>query len=85
MPEDKRTDDVERFLSEQKSMEDRKQALIADLLKQREASMMAFDEKLAKLGWKGAGQGGRRSHHKKSAGKATADGSSNAGKEKTRA
>lgn len=51
MPEDSRTDDVEKFLSEQKSLEDRKQALIADLLKRREATIKAFDEKLAKLGY----------------------------------
>ena len=35
MPEDKRSDDVEKFLSEQKAFEDRKQALIDDLLRQR--------------------------------------------------
>jgi hypothetical protein len=35
-PDDTRTDDVEKFLTEQKSMEDRKQALIAELLKQSE-------------------------------------------------
>jgi hypothetical protein len=64
MPEDSRTDDVEKFLTEQKSMEDRKQALIADLLKQREAAIAAFDGKLAKLGYQGNSGKPRRSHHK---------------------
>ena len=50
MPEESRTDGVEKFLTEQKSMEDRKQALIDDLLDQREAAIKAFDEKLEKLG-----------------------------------
>jgi hypothetical protein len=50
MPENSRTDDVEKFLSEQKSMEDRKQALIGDLLRQKDVAIKAFDEKLAKLG-----------------------------------
>ena len=64
MPEDSRIDDVEKFLTEQKSLENRKQALIADLLEQREAAMAAFDEKLAKLGYKGNSGKPRRSHHK---------------------
>jgi len=69
MPDEKKTDDVEKVLSEIKSVEDRKQALIADLLRQREAVLQEFDAKLAKLGYKGQGTGGRpkRSHHKKAA------------------
>lgn len=51
MPEDNRIDDVEKLLSDEKSLEDRKQALIADLLKQKEAAIKEFDEKLAKLGY----------------------------------
>lgn len=65
MPGDERVDDVETFLSDQKSlggrktsltseeksMEDRKQAVIADLLKQRRVADAAIDEKLAKLGY----------------------------------
>jgi len=38
------------LLSEQQLLEDRKQALIDDLLKQREAAMATF-EQLAKLGY----------------------------------
>lgn len=73
MPNEKPSDDVEQFLSEQKSMEDRKQALIADLLKQREAVMNEFDEKLAKLGYKASSSGkSKRSHHGKTAVDATA-------------
>ena len=36
-----KNDDVERFLPEQKAVEDRKQALIDDLLKRSEAAMPA--------------------------------------------
>lgn len=42
MPEDTRTDAVEKFLTGQKSLEDRKQALIEDLLPQKEAAMKDF-------------------------------------------
>ena len=61
-------DDVEKLLAEAKAFEDRKQALIADLLKQREAANKAFDEKLAKLGYEANSSGKpRRSHHRKQA------------------
>lgn len=74
MPPDSRTDDVEKFLNEQKSMEDRKQALIEDLLKQREAAMKDFDEKLAKLGYEDNSPGKRkRSHHRKAEAPAVKD------------
>jgi hypothetical protein len=67
-PDDSRVDDVEQLLAEGKAFEDRKQALIADLLKQREAANKAFDEKLAKLGYQANSSGKpRRSHHKKDA------------------
>ena len=65
MPDEGRKDEVDKFLTDQKSMEDRKQALIADLLKQREAAMKEFDEKLAKLGYKPNSGKAKRSHHKK--------------------
>jgi len=68
MPEQPRTDDVEKLLSEEKAVEDRKQALIADLLKQREAAIAAFDEKLAKLGYQANSAKRKRSHHKKTGG-----------------
>ncbi len=64
MPDDKKTDDVEKLLSEEKSLEDRKQALIADLLKQKEATIRDFDDKLLKLGYH-ANSKAKRSHHKK--------------------
>src|ERR1051325_5619241 len=44
------------------------QVLIADLLKQKEAAIKSFDEKLAKLGYHGNSSGkSKRSHHKKTA------------------
>ena len=68
MPDDKQGSDVEKLLAEQKSLEDRKQALIADLLKQKEAAMTDFDDKLAKLGYRANSSARtRRSHHKKNA------------------
>jgi hypothetical protein len=67
MPEESRSDAVEKFLTEQKSMEERKQALIDNVLKQREAAIKAFDEKLEKLGYRANSGKGRRSHHRKAA------------------
>ena len=64
MPEEKPADAVEKFLLEQKAVEDRKQALIDDLLRQRGEAMKAFDDKLAKLGYKSRDGKPRRSHHK---------------------
>ena len=81
MPDDTRTDTVEKLLAEEKAFEDRKQALIADLLKQRDAAMKEFDDKLAKLGYQGnSSSKSKRSHHKGTAG---ADGG--AGKPKAKA
>ena len=62
--EEKPSDDVEKVLSDLKSIEDRKQALIDDLLRQKADAMKAFDEKLLKLGWKPDGPGKKKSHHK---------------------
>ncbi len=68
MPIESRKDDVEQFLNEQKSLEDRKQALIADLLKQKEAAMKEFDDRLEKLGYHANSSGRtKRSHHSKAA------------------
>ena len=64
MPEEKPADAVEKFLLEQKAVEDHKQALIDDLLRQRAEAVKAFDEKLAKLGHKSRDGKQRRSHHK---------------------
>lgn len=66
MPEEKKTDDVEKLLTEQKSLEERRKTLIDDLLKQRESAIAEFDAKLAKLGYTANSGRPRRSHHKKS-------------------
>jgi hypothetical protein len=52
-----------------KAVEERRQMLIADLLKQKEAAIKAFDAKLAKLGYSDSQNLGKskRSHHKKMA------------------
>jgi hypothetical protein len=55
MPEEKSSDDVEKVLSDQKAIEDRKQGVINDLLRQKADAIKAFDEKLVKLGWKPEG------------------------------
>jgi hypothetical protein len=62
--EEKPSDDVEKVLSDLKSIEDRKQALIDELLRQKADAMKAFDEKLLKLGWKPDSTGKKKSHHK---------------------
>lgn len=49
MPEESRADDVEKFLAEEKAVEKRKKRPIADLLKQRDAALKDFDDRLAKL------------------------------------
>jgi len=58
-------DDVDKFLSEQKSLEDRRKALIDAVLKERADKMKEYDERLAKLGYEGDGAKSRRSHHRK--------------------
>lgn len=66
MPDESRKpDDVEKILHDEKSLEDRKQAVIAELLKQREAAIEDFDAKLAKLGYHGNSGKTKRSHHKR--------------------
>lgn len=73
MPEETRSDDVEKFLADQKSFDDRKQTLIDELLRQRAEAMKAFDEKLAKLGHKSPAGRPRRNHHKSPAADAAAN------------
>ena len=71
--EEKPSDNVEKVLSDLKSIEDRKQALIDDLLRQKADAMKAFDEKLLKLGWKPDSTGRtKKSHHKSPAASAPA-------------
>lgn len=67
MPEEKPSDPIEKFLLEEKAVEDRKQALIDDLLRQRADAIKAFDEKLAKLGYRAPAGRHKKSHHKQPA------------------
>jgi len=59
MPED----DIEKFLAQQKTLEARRHDLIKELLRQKEAAIKAFDDKLEKLGYDGE-HASKRSHHK---------------------
>ena len=63
-PAEPAQDDVEKFLAEQKAVEAHRQELIKDLLRQKDAAIKAFDEKLAKLGHREGGRAAKRSHHK---------------------
>ena len=65
MPEESKADDVEKLLAEEKAVEERKKSLIADLLKQREAALKDFDERLAKLGYHAPSGKAKRNHHAK--------------------
>lgn len=62
--------DVGKPLAKANAVEERKQALIADLLKQRDAAIKGFDDKVAKLGWQSSGNAGKgkRGQHGKAAG-----------------
>ena len=61
-------DPVEKFLTEQKTLEAHRHELIKEVLRQKEAAIKAFDEKLAKLGHDGE-HVAKRSHHKDDADK----------------
>jgi hypothetical protein len=56
-------DPVDKFLAEQKALETHRHDLIKEVLRQKEAAIKAFDEKLAKLGYDGE-HANKRSHHK---------------------
>ncbi|MGD0777652.1 MAG: hypothetical protein ABSC05_33090 [Candidatus Solibacter sp.] len=56
-------DPVEKFLAEQKTLEAHRHELIKEVLRQKEAAIKVFDEKLAKLGYDGD-HAPKRSHHK---------------------
>lgn len=56
-------DPVEKFLTEQKTLEAHRHELIKEVLRQKEAAIKAFDEKLAKLGYDDE-HAPKRSHHK---------------------
>lgn len=60
-------EDVEKFLAEQKAFEERRQALIAELLKRRERQNREIDEELARLGYRQDAPKPPRSHQKKTA------------------
>ena len=57
------SDPVDTFVNEQKSLDAKRQDLIKDLLRQKEAAIKAFDDRLAKLGYEPARPAGKRSHH----------------------
>jgi hypothetical protein len=59
MPED----EVAKFLAEEKTLEGKRHELIKEVLRQKEAAIKAFDEKLEKLGYDGE-HASKRSHHK---------------------
>lgn len=70
MPDEgRKTDDVEKLLTEQRTLEERKQSMIQALLKERQDVNAAIDEKLKKLGYRASGNSTKpkRSHHKKAA------------------
>ena len=46
-------DPVDKFLTEQKTLEAHRHELIKEVLRQKEAAIKAFDDKLAKLGYDG--------------------------------
>lgn len=66
MPEDARTDDVEKLLAEEKAIDERRKRLVDDLMKQKAAAIKEFDDKLAKLGHHPDGKQ-KRNHHGKGA------------------
>ena len=51
---------VEKFLAEQKALEDRKAALIKEVLRQKDEAMKGFDDQLARLGYQDNGAKSRR-------------------------
>ncbi len=70
------TPDVEKFLTEQRAIEDRRKKLIDDVLQKKAAALKEFDDKKAaaakefddqldKLGYQPDGVKRRRSHRKK--------------------
>jgi hypothetical protein len=61
-------DPVDKFLTEQKTLEAHRHELIKEVLRQKEAAIKVFDEKLAKLGYDGD-HASKRSHHKETADK----------------
>ena len=56
-------DPVDKFLTEQKTLEAHRHELIKEVLRQKEAALKVFDDKLEKLGYDGE-HASKRSHHK---------------------
>jgi hypothetical protein len=67
-PAEPAEDAVEKFLAEQKTLEAHRHELIKELLRQKEAAMKEFDDKLARLGYDGD-HAPKRTHHKNDADK----------------
>ena len=65
MPGGDTSNPVDKFLTDQKALETKRQELIKELLAQKEAAIKEFDDKLAKLGHHDGAH--RRSHHRKAA------------------
>ena len=64
--------DVEKFLAEEKAVEEHRKQLIEALLKKREVQNKEIDDQLAKLGYHGNDAKSKRSHHRKAAADAAA-------------
>lgn len=62
-PAETADDPVDKFIAEQKTMEAQRHELIKEVLRQKEAAMKAFDDKLEKLGYDA--EHSKRSHHPK--------------------
>jgi len=56
-------DPVDKFLSEQKTLDAQRHELIKEVLRQKEAAIKTFDDKLEKLGYDE--EHSKRSHHPK--------------------
>jgi hypothetical protein len=56
-------DPVDKFLADKKKLDEQRHDLIKEVLRQKEAAIKAFDDKLAKLGYDGS-EAAKRSHHK---------------------
>ena len=69
-PAEPAEDAVEKFLTEQKALEAHRHDLIKELLRQKEAAMKEFDDKLEKLGYE-SDHSPKRTHHKRDAEKKT--------------
>jgi hypothetical protein len=65
-------DPVDKFLAEQKTLEAHRHELIKEVLRQKDAAIKVFDDKLEKLGYDGE-HASKRSHHKDAADKKSSE------------